>query len=120
MNPKIDATTFGTITIAGECFNHDVVIQLDGSVRKRKKKLSKLEFGTSHVVSLAEAQDVYEEGARLLIVGTGQEGMVHLSHEAAAFLKEVHCAVELHPTPEALQAWNQSEKPAIGLFHVTC
>jgi hypothetical protein len=120
MSTPIDSTSFGSITIAGVQYDHDVIIQLDGSIRKRKKKLSKQAYGTSHIISLAEAQDVYEEGAKQLIIGTGQEGMVRLSHEAAVFFHEAHCTVELKPTPEAIRDWNGTEKPAIGLFHVTC
>jgi len=37
----IDSTTFGTITIDGKTYEHDVVIRLSGEIVKRKKKLSK-------------------------------------------------------------------------------
>lgn len=120
MKIMIDSTCFGAITIEGIEYEHDVIIRADGKVEKRKKKLSKQIYGTSHVISLAEAEDIYEEGARRLIVGAGQEGMVRLSHEAATFFHQAHCAVELMPTPEAVRCWNLAEQPAIGLFHVTC
>ena len=38
---KIDETEFGSITIAGKTYEHDVVIRLADKVVKRKKKLSK-------------------------------------------------------------------------------
>ncbi|WP_210419119.1 hypothetical protein [Bradyrhizobium sp. NAS80.1] len=37
----IDSTTFGTITIDGKLYEHDVVVRVSGEVVKRKKKLSK-------------------------------------------------------------------------------
>jgi hypothetical protein len=120
MKPRIDKTKFGSITVAGELYEHDVLIRLRGAVEKRKKKLSKEVFGTSHIISLAEAQQVYETGARRLIVGSGQSGMVKLSPEAEAFFQEKHCAVEVMPTPEAIRCWNEAQEAAIGLFHVTC
>jgi hypothetical protein len=120
VKPRIDKTNFGSITIAGEKFEHDVILRLDGRVEKRKKKLSKEIYGTSHVVSLAEAEFVFEAGAARLIVGAGQSGMLELSDEAADFFKKKKCAVELFPTPKAIQRWNKAEGPAIGLFHVTC
>jgi len=86
----------------------------------RKKKLSKEVFGTSHVISLAEAEHVYEEGAQQIIIGTGQSSMVKLSEEAAAFFQQKGCAVELLPTPEAIDQWNKVVCPTIGLFHITC
>ena len=120
MRPKIDKTKFGLIAIDGEKFNHDVMIRLDGGVKKRKKKLSKQVFGTSHIVSLEEAEHVFEEGADCLIFGTGQSGMAGLSPEAADFFNKKGCQVNLLPTPEAIRAWNEAEGAVIGLFHITC
>ena len=120
MIPKINQTQFGSITVAGEEYEHDILIRLNGKVEKRKKKLSKEVFGTSHIISLAEGEYVYEEGARHIIIGTGQSGMAKLSDEAVAFFQQKKCKVELLPTPEAVRRWNEAESPAIGLFHVTC
>lgn len=120
MKPKIDKTKFGSITIAGEKYEHDLVIRLNGKIEKRKKKLSKEVLGTSHVISLAEADHVYEEGTELLIIGAGQYGMVKLSDEAAAFFAQQQCAVELLPTPEAAQRWNEAKGATTALFHITC
>ena len=39
---KIDETEFGSITIAGKTYEHDVVIRLSDKVVKRKKKLSRV------------------------------------------------------------------------------
>jgi len=97
-----------------------VLIRLDGSVEKRKKKLSKAVYGTSHTLSLAEAKHVFEQGAELLIIGSGQSGMVELSGEAKGYFAKKHLRVELAPTPEAIHRWNQAKGHVIGLFHVTC
>jgi hypothetical protein len=97
-----------------------VLIRLSGEVAKRKKKLSKAVYGTSHTVSLAEAEYIYETGAERLIVGTGQSGMVTLSEDAADFFEKQQVAVALTPTPAAIVHWNRDKSAAIGLFHVTC
>ncbi len=120
MKPEIRETHFGSITAGAEVFDHDILICLDGSVTKRKKKLSKAVYGTSHTISLAEAEYVYEDGADLLLIGTGQTGMVVLSPEAQAFFDQKRCQVELLPTPQAVKRWNALERSAIGLFHITC
>ena len=120
MKPRIDQTAFGSITIDQQHFAHDVLIRMRGQVEKRKKKLSKAIYGTSHVVSLAEAKHTYEPGTKRLIIGTGQQGNVHLSEEAAAYFERKKCQVQLLPTPKAIQAWNEAEGAVIGLFHVTC
>ena len=118
--PTIDGTEFGSITISGELIEHDVVIRLDAQVKKRRKKLSKAKYGTSHLVSLAEAENIFEKGAQKLIVGTGQTGCVELSDEAATFFRRQGCDVELLSTPAAVSAWNAAEGVVIGMFHVTC
>ena len=120
MKPRIDRTEFGSITVDGTLFEHDVIIRLEGEVKKRKKKLSKAVYGTSHVVSLDEAKHVYQKGAERLVVGAGQEGMLKLSDEAAAYFKDHGCRVDVLPTGQAIHAWNEAQGASIGLFHVTC
>lgn len=121
MKPKIDKTSFGSITIDGEKFDHDIVIGLDGAVRKRRKKLSKHIYGTSHIISPDEAKDIYEKGAGLLIIGAGQYNQVSLSKEAETYFKKKKCEVKLVATPDACEGWNTNKvKKTIGLFHVTC
>lgn len=120
MKPRINRTKFGSITIDGDVYKFDIFIKLDGQVKKRKKKLSKAIYGTSHMISLDEAKYIYEEGADQLIVGTGQYGMVELSDESADYFKQKKCPVELNPTPKAIISWNESKGAIIGLFHVTC
>jgi hypothetical protein len=120
MKPSIDRTNFGSITFEGEIFRHDVIVRLDGRLKKRKKKLSKAIYGTSHTISLDEAKHVYQKGAERLIIGAGQYGLVTLSPEAAHYFQRKGCQVTSLPTSEAIQAWNQAVGAVIGLFHVTC
>ena len=120
MKPKIEATSFGSITINGREIMNDVILRLDGSVKKRKKKLSKRVYGTSHTISLDEAKHVHEEGAELLIIGTGQYDLARLSEEAQAYLEKHNCRTKLTATPDAIHIWNKAKGKVIGLFHVTC
>ena len=120
MQPRIDRTRFGSVTIDGQVYEHDVLIRLGGKVEKRKKKLSKAVHGTSHIISSAEAEHVHQKGAALLLIGAGQDGTVTLSEEAAAYFERHRCQVRLLPTPEAIKAWNQADGAVIALVHVTC
>jgi hypothetical protein len=117
---EIEGTTFGTITIDGKTYDHDVIIRLSGEVVKRKKKLSKKYYGTSRVLSKDEAKFVFESGCGQLILGSGQIGNVQLSPEAKAYFAKKGCKVLLQPTPEAIGVFNRSHAKKIGLFHVTC
>ena len=120
MKPSIDGTEFGSITISGELYEHDVVIRLSGKVKKRKKKLSKAKYGTSHKVSLEEAEHIFEAGAKRLILGSGQSGSVELSGGAAEYFRKNGCSVQLLPTHQAITVWNATNGAVIGMFHVTC
>ncbi len=117
---KIDRTEFGSITIGSATYSHDVVIRLSGAVEKRRKKLSKQYYGSSHTISRDEAEFVYEKGCDTLVLGAGQYGNVQLSAEAAKFFADHHCRVILQPTPEAIRTYNQFGSGTVGLFHVTC
>ena len=120
MKPTLTATGFGWIDIEGERLSHDILIRLDGKVTKRKKKLSKELYGTSHKISLAEAEHIFQEGGEAILIGGGQFGRVQLSPEAEAFFKEKEIPVEIMPTPKAIKDWNERQGNTIGLFHITC
>jgi hypothetical protein len=120
MKPAISNTGFGYITIESSKIEHDILIRLSGEIEKRKKKLSKAVYGTSHTISLEEAKHIYQDGAERLIIGSGQEDMVRLSEEAVDYFKKKKCKVDLHPTPKAIEYWNNATGSIIGLFHVTC
>lgn len=120
MNPKINGTSFGSITVDGSAYEHDILITLEGKIKKRKKKLSKMVYGSSHRISLDEIRYCYQDRAEAMVIGSGQHGVAEISEEAKEFLQERNCRVILKPTPEAIQAWNTSGGKWIGLFHITC
>ena len=117
---RIEGTRFGEITIDGATYDYDVIIRLSGKVEKRRKRLSKEKYGTSHIISEAEADFVFDNGCDLVVVGTGQYGNVRLSPEASAFFEKKKCRVVLEPTPQALVTFNHSKVRKAALMHVTC
>lgn len=120
MKPIIDHTSFGQITVSGESYGHDIFITPGGEVKKRKKKLSREIYGTSHIISLTEITYIFRDDPEGLIIGTGQYGVAELSGEAKEFLHKEKCKIILEKTPAAIQKWNTVEGKWIGLFHVTC
>lgn len=120
MKPTLSGTGFGWIDVGEERISHDILIRLNGEVTKRKKKLSKEIYGTSHTISLAEAEYIYQDGAEGLLIGGGHFGRVRLSPEAKTFFEGKNCPITLKTTPAAVKAWNKSEEKLIGLFHITC
>lgn len=120
LEPQINSTEFGSIIINDDSYDYDILINTKGMVKKRQKKLSKNVHGTSHILSLLEAEYIYEEGIEKVIIGSGQEGILTLSDDAQRFFDQHHCKVEISPTPLAVDKWNKEVKKSIGLFHITC
>jgi hypothetical protein len=120
METKINETSFGTIIVDNNLFDFDVVISLNGTVRKRKNKLSKAIYGTSHMVSEAEISEIYHPDADMILIGSGQYGRLELSDKAISFLENHHCAFDVLVTPEAMNYWNTHDGKIIGMFHITC
>ncbi|MCI0695104.1 MTH938/NDUFAF3 family protein [candidate division KSB1 bacterium] len=120
MAVTVEKTSFGSITIDGKTYEHDVLIRLSEEIKKRKKKLSKRLYGTSHVLSLDEAKHIYEKGCKVIIIGSGQHDSLRLSPEAEAYFKKKDCKVILQGTPTAIRTFNQTKGSKIGVFHVTC
>jgi hypothetical protein len=120
MKPHVDACKFGQITLDGKVYRYDVVIELDGRVRRRNKRLSRNLYGTSHKLSLDEAKDVYQKGAERLLIGSGRYGSVVLSKKAAKYFNRKGCKVSLTPTKKAAKRWNKARRKTLGLFHITC
>jgi len=116
----VQSCSFGEIVIDGTAYDHDVIITISGKIRKRKKKLSKKYYGTSHVISLEEAQYLYEKDAEEIIIGTGMYDMVTLSPEASEFLADQRCQVTTAATPQAIELYNSSPTRVMALFHITC
>ena len=116
----IEATQFGSITVDGHTYCHDVVIRLDATISKRDKNLSRRRYGTSHMLSEEEVKAAYQPGCTCLVVGTGQHGRVQLSEPAALFLQQQRCAVVCEVTPRAIERFNADSEGTIGIFHVTC
>ncbi len=118
--PTIDEVAFGSVTVGGETLEHDIHIRADGSMRRRKKKWARKDYGTSHVLGPRELKRVLKGGPELLIIGTGFDRMVRLADEGAELLRERGVRWEMLPTPDARVAWNEARGPKALVMHVTC
>ncbi len=120
MKPEILDTSFGKIVFRDKTYHHDVYIHPDGQVSKRKKKISKKLYGTSHKIAVDEIRNIYVNGLEKVIVGSGQFGVAGLSPEANEFLEKKGCRLYIDKTPEAVREWNRSEGRVSAIFHLTC
>ena len=118
--PKIGEATFGEIAVGKKTHTGDIVIRVDGKVKKRKKDAVKERHGTSHVVDAKELRRVCRGGPEVVFVGSGHQGQMALNEEGQAFLSQRRIRLIATPTPELADAYNACSDRKAALIHVTC
>ena len=123
------STGFGYIVLAGVRYDHDVVVLPDGRVVRREKALSKPEADLyGHTPLSARELEHYLRQAGdvdCIAVGTGQDGAMRVTPEAARLLEEARrrgVAVVVARTPDLVSMCSSLERcrrPLI-IVHVTC
>ncbi len=118
--PQIAETLFGEISIGKKTHGNDVVIRVDGKVKKRKKVAVKERLGTSHVVDVKELQRICRGGPEVVFVGSGHQGQMALNAESELYLSQRRIRLEVARTPDLAQAYNACPDRKVALIHVTC
>jgi len=115
---RFEAFSFGSITIDGTEYHHDVVIDR-GEVSRRKKKPSKKfrdEFG--HTPLSVEEAIPWKCGR--LVIGTGEEGALPVMEEVKREAQRRKVKLVLVPTAEAIAELNRNPDGTNAILHVTC
>ncbi len=113
-------TGFGWIEIKGKRYENDVIIHIDGTISKRKKKLSKKfkeEYGHTPL-SHKELDFLREEKPKVVIIGKGQYGDLPIASKAQKILNEYDLVVD--STPNVLKSVEEERKKFVAIIHVTC
>ncbi len=116
---RVDAYEFGKITIDGEAYDHDLVIE-GGKIRKRKKGPSKPrteEFGHTPLT----AAETIPWSAPALWIGTGAHGRLPVADDLREEARRRNVALLMKTTPELVELINQGLPDGVNLVvHVTC
>ncbi len=123
-------TGFGYIIVDGKKYNHDIVVYPDGEIKKRRKDLSKKYRRIYNHTPLSREELEYylkEAGTpELIIIGSGQYGVLPLTREAEEYLRKLESKgvrVIIDKTPNILQLVNElldQGKKMLAIIHVTC
>jgi hypothetical protein len=116
----LDSVSFGAAVVGGKEIATDLYIRADGELRRRKKKIARQRYGSSHILGPEELEKVTKGGPRTVIIGAGFSSMVHLTQEAEAYLRSLGVQWEVLPTPEAAEAFNRAPGRKALFMHVTC
>jgi hypothetical protein len=115
--------TFGMIKFNGKSYSHDIVIHTDDRVEKRDKNLSREKYGTSHVLSTAEIENLLDENPEVFVVGRGQSGMLKVGEDVVELLSAKNVNLLDFPTPDAIKEFNKLKdkgKKVAAIIHITC
>lgn len=114
----ITGFSFGRVTIDGELWERDVVIDR-GVVRKRNKKPSRPERERFGHTPLSVAESIPWKCKRL-IVGTGERGGLPVTDDVKAEAKRRDVELLIAPTAQAIEALLDHPKRSNAILHVTC
>jgi len=119
----IEDYNFGSITIDGETYNHDVQVFWTGQVFDWWRK-------ESHAIDVEDVIDVVEQNPESMVIGTGESGMAEVTEAAKKFIVSRGIKLFVDHTEQAVKTFNirqedsqeENGKPekVIGLFHLTC
>lgn len=116
MKTWISSTQFGSITINGRTYEHDVIVTWEGKVKEANVK-------TRHVFGKVELAQLLLERPEKIVVGTGQNGYMKISPEVSVFAEKKKLKIVEKPTPEAMKKFNEivhEGKKVVAYMHVTC
>ena len=119
----IEEYKFGSITIEGEVYHHDVEARWTDEVLDWSRE-------ESHVVDLEDIAEAIEQNPQTLIIGTGQSGLIQVTEEVRQEAKSRGIELIIDKTEAAVKTFNIRKEDSleeegvqervIGLFHLTC
>jgi len=112
---NIEHYSFGKIIIDGKTYTSDVIIypeKVDSSWWRKQ----------GHSLHIDDLKDVIAEKPKLLILGTGNSGVMVVPEETVSHIKSKGIEVNIARTEEAVKIFNnfQKEKRTIAALHLTC
>ena len=109
---------FGSITIDGVTYTHDIVIDR-GRVAKRKKKPSK-KFRENFGHTPISVEEKLPWKCRRLIIGTGNYGSLPVMEDVKDEARRRKIELLILPTNEAVAALVKEPKDTNAVLHITC
>ena len=111
----IDSYSFGNIVINGKRYTSDVIIY-SHRVESHWWRLQ------GHLLQLEDLKEVIDFSPELLIVGTGDSGLMKIAPETEKFFRESSIELVVQRTTEACETYNRlhGDKKTVAALHLTC
>nr|MCK4930389.1 hypothetical protein [Nanoarchaeota archaeon] len=108
----INSTSFRSITIDNKEYPYDVWIFVDGSIKERNR---------NHEFTIEEFEIITKGNPNILIIGTGQYGVVQIKEEVIKKAEEKGIELVIDKTPIAIKKFNElKDKKIAAAMHTTC
>ncbi|MDY6863247.1 MAG: MTH938/NDUFAF3 family protein [Thermodesulfobacteriota bacterium] len=111
----IESYNFGEIIIDGTRYTNDLIIFTDRILDNWWRK-------EGHKVHLEDLKDVLPQKPEIIIIGTGDSGLVKIPSETKKYLESQGIKLIAQPTKKACQNYNKlkNTQKIIAAFHLTC
>jgi len=111
----IELYSFGRIVVDGKEYTSDVIIypdHVDGNWWRKE----------GHRLQVADIEKVIEEKPEILIIGTGDSGLMAVPKEIENYITSRGIKLVVDTTKEACDAYNQLSQlgKTIAALHLTC
>jgi hypothetical protein len=113
---KIDAYSFGSMTVNGREFNQDLIIFPERVVSGWWRK-------EGHTLSVEDLGKVIKYKPEVLVVGRGASGVMVIPESTQKLLKEKNIELIEGTTGEVYKIFNEyirQGKKVVGAFHISC
>jgi hypothetical protein len=113
--PTIDSYHFGTITVDGKRYMHDLIIYPDRVGDKWWRE-------EGHSLSPTDVWEVLQSLPEVLVIGQGSVGRMDVPDETLERLRQAGIEVIAEPTGRACETYNQlrDKRRVVAALHLTC
>lgn len=120
MSPRVTSIKWGEVTVEGDRNRFKDVKLYPGGAREWDWSKT----GTKHSPGIqpADVIDLVENGARIVVLSKGQEGVLRVMPETITYLEDRDVLVHILKTLEAVDLYNSltDKEPVGALIHSTC
>lgn len=134
----IEEYRFGSITIDGKTYNHDVEVRWtpkdlapDAGTGPTGQALEVLKWWRkeSHIIDAGDITRAVNQNPDMIIIGTGESGIAKVTEGAKNEIRSRGIELIIDLTDQAIKTFNirkgesggeQKKEKIIGLFHLTC
>jgi hypothetical protein len=112
---QIQSYAFGRISVDGQSYTSDLVL-LPGGVRPNWRRRE------GHSLHPDDLEQVVEVKPTVLVIGTGNVGLMQVPERTLEHLTAQGIRVEVHRTADACQRYNElaKQEQAAAALHLTC